>query len=128
MGDFNTLVSLVTAAVLVGTLKGPGPFTLFAPTDAAFAAVPQDTLDVLGADPTGALTAVLTYHVIAGKVMAADITDGLEAPTVQGATVKFTNQDGTLMINGANIVVTDIECSNGVIHVIDAGILPPADT
>jgi uncharacterized surface protein with fasciclin (FAS1) repeats len=125
-GSFDTLVSLVTAAGLVETLKGPGPFTVFAPTDDAFAAVPQETLDALAADPTGALTAVLTYHVVPGKVMAADVTDGLEAATVQGDDVSFTIIDGKVMINDANIVTTDIECSNGVIHVIDAVILPPS--
>ena len=124
-GSFKTLASLLTAAELVDTLKGPGPFTVFAPTDDAFAKVPQETLDALGADPKGALTKVLTYHVVSGKVMAADVTDGLEAKTVQGATVKFTVKDGSVMINDAKIIQTDIVTSNGVIHVIDAVILPP---
>ena len=124
-GSFTTLASLLETAGLVETLKGPGPFTVFAPTDDAFAKVPQETLDALAADPEGALTDVLTYHVVPGKVMAADVTDGLEAETVQGSTVKFTVKDGSVMINDANIVQTDIECSNGVIHVIDAVILPP---
>ena len=125
-GDFTTLVSLLETAGLVETLKGPGPFTVFAPTDEAFAKVPKETMDALAADPTGALTDVLTYHVVPGKVMAADVTDGLEATTVQGETVKFTVKDGKVMINDANIVQTDIECSNGVIHVIDAVLLPPS--
>ncbi len=125
-GDFTTLASLLEAAGLVETLKGPGPFTVFAPTDEAFAKVPQETLDALAADPEGALTDVLTYHVISGKIMAADVTDGLETETLQGSTVKFTVKDGSVMINDANIIQTDIECSNGVIHVIDAVILPPA--
>ena len=124
-GNFTTLASLLETAGLVETLKGPGPFTVFAPTDEAFAKVPQETMDALAADPEGALTDVLTYHVVPGKVMAADVTDGLEAATVQGATVTFTVKDGAVMINDANVVQTDIECSNGVIHVIDAVILPP---
>ena len=125
-GSFNTLVAAVEAAGLVETLKGEGPFTVFAPTDDAFAALPKETLDALLADPTGDLTQILLYHVVPGKVMAADVADGLEATTVQGSTVKFTVADGKVMINNANIVTTDIETSNGVIHVIDAVILPPA--
>lgn len=124
-GSFTTLASLLQAADLVSTLKGPGPFTVFAPTDDAFMKVPQETLDALGADPQGALTKVLTYHVVPGKVMAADVTDGLEAETVEGSMVLFTVTDGSVMINDANIVQTDIEASNGVIHVIDSVILPP---
>ncbi|MEZ4730731.1 MAG: fasciclin domain-containing protein [Caldilineaceae bacterium] len=124
-GNFNTLVAAVEAAGLVETLKGEGPFTVFAPTDEAFAAIPQETLNALLADPSGDLTQILLYHVVPGKVMAADVTDGLEATTVQGGTVKFTVADGNVMINDANIVTTDIETSNGVIHVIDAVILPP---
>ena len=124
-GDFTTLASLLETAGLVETLKGPGPFTVFAPTDEAFAAVPQETMDALAADPEGALTQVLTYHVVPGAVMAADVTDGLEAETVEGSMVTFTVSDGGVMINDANIVQTDIEASNGVIHVIDAVILPP---
>lgn len=125
-GTFNTLVAAVEAAGLVETLKSEGPFTVFAPTDEAFAALPKETLDALLADPTGDLTQILLYHVVPGKVMAADVTDGLEATTVQGGTVKFTVADGKVMINDANIVTTDIETSNGVIHVIDAVIMPPA--
>ncbi len=124
-GSFTTLASLLETAGLVETLKGPGPFTVFAPTDDAFAKVPQETMDALAADPEGALTDVLTYHVVPGKVMAADVTDGLEVATVQGSTVTFTVKDGSVMINDANIVQTDIECSNGVIHVIDAVLIPP---
>jgi len=125
-GNFNTLVAAVQAAGLVDTLKGEGPFTVFAPTDDAFAAIPQATLDALLADPSGDLTQILLYHVVPGKVMAADVTDGLEATTVQGSTVNFTVANGQVMINDANIIMTDIETSNGVIHVIDAVILPPA--
>jgi len=126
-GDFNTLVAAVQAAGLVDTLKGEGPFTVFAPTDAAFAALPAGTIDALLADPTGELTQILLYHVIAGKVMAADLSDGMQVNTVQGSSVTFKLSASGAMINGANIVTTDIETANGVIHVIDAVILPPAN-
>ena len=127
-GDFNTLVAAVDAAGLVETLKGEGPFTVFAPTDAAFAPLVEDgTVDALLADPEGQLKDILLYHVISGKVMAADLSDGLEATTVQGSPVTFTLGDGVAMVNGANIVMTDIETSNGVIHVIDGVIVPPAE-
>jgi uncharacterized surface protein with fasciclin (FAS1) repeats len=126
-GSFTTLVAAVEAAGLVETLKGEGPFTVFAPTDDAFAAIPKETLDALLADPSGDLTQILLYHVVPGKVMAADVTDGLEAATVQGAPVTFSVADGVVKINDATIVTTDIEASNGVIHVIDAVIMPPAD-
>ena len=125
-GSFTTLVAAVEAAGLVETLKGEGPFTVFAPTDDAFAAIPKETLDALLADPSGDLTQILLYHVVPGKVMAADVTDGLEAATVQGAPVTFSIADGVVKINDATIVTTDIEASNGVIHVIDAVIMPPA--
>jgi uncharacterized surface protein with fasciclin (FAS1) repeats/TRAP-type C4-dicarboxylate transport system substrate-binding protein len=124
-GSFNTLASLLTAAGLVDTLKGDGPFTVFAPTDDAFAAVPQETLDSLGADPKGALTQVLTYHVVPGKVMSTDITDGMEATTVEGSTVKFSIKDGMVYVNDAKVVQPDIITSNGVIHVIDSVLIPP---
>jgi len=125
--SFSTLCSLVVSAGLVDTLRGPGPFTVFAPGNDAFSKVPQETLDALAADPQGALTRVLTYHVIPGKIMAADVTDGLETATVEGSTVEFTVEGGSVMINDASIVQTDIEASNGVIHVIDAVILPPSE-
>lgn len=125
-GNFTTLVAAVEAAGLVDTLKGEGPFTVFAPTDDAFAALPEGTVEALLADPSGDLTQILLYHVIAGKVMAADVSDGLEAATVQGAPVTFAASADGVTINGANIVATDIEASNGVIHVIDAVLLPPA--
>ena len=126
-GDFTTLVTAVTAAGLVDTLKGEGPYTVFAPTDAAFAAVPKETLDALLADPKGALTDVLTYHVAAGKVMASDLSDGMMIDTVNGAQLKVKiNADGTVMINDATVVTADIETSNGVIHVIDTVLVPPA--
>lgn len=125
-GSFNTLVAAVQAAGLVDALKGEGPFTVFAPTDDAFAQIPQETIDALLADPTGDLTQILLYHVVAGKVMAADLSDGLTAATLQGGEVTFSLSDSAAMVNGANIIVTDIETSNGVIHVIDSVILPPA--
>jgi LPXTG-motif cell wall-anchored protein len=126
-GSFNTLVAAVQAAGLVDALKGEGPFTVFAPTDDAFATLPQETIDALLADPTGDLTQILLYHVVAGKVMAADLSDGLEADTLQGKPVTFALSDGGAKVNDANIIATDIETSNGVIHVIDSVILPPAD-
>ena len=126
-GGFETLVAAVSAAGLVDALSGEGPFTVFAPTDEAFAALPAGTVEALLADPSGDLTQILLYHVLGAKAMAADVTDGLEVATLQGATVKFSVKDGAVMINDATIVATDIEASNGVIHVIDAVILPPAE-
>jgi uncharacterized surface protein with fasciclin (FAS1) repeats len=125
-GMFNTLVTAVKAADLVQTLKGPGPFTVFAPTDEAFAKVPKATLDALLADKAK-LTEVLTYHVVAGKVMAADVVKLTEATTVQGSKAKVMVHDGKVMIDNANVIQTDIEATNGVIHVIDAVIMPKAD-
>jgi uncharacterized surface protein with fasciclin (FAS1) repeats len=122
-GSFNTLVAAVQAAGLVDALKGEGPFTVFAPTDDAFAAIPQETIDALLADPSGDLTQILLYHVVPGKVMAADLSEGLTAATLQGGELTFTLEDGA-KVNGVNIVTTDIETSNGVIHVIDAVLLP----
>ena len=122
-GDFNTLVTAVKAAGLVETLKGEGPFTVFAPTDAAFAKVPTDTLNALLADKA-ALANVLTYHVVAGNVMAADVVKLTSAVTVQGQAVSIEVKDGKVYIDGTQVVTTDIEASNGVIHVIDAVILP----
>ena len=122
-GDFNTLVTAVKAAGLVETLKGEGPFTVFAPTDAAFAKVPKDTLNALLADKA-ALANVLTYHVVAGKVMAADAVKLTSAATVQGQSVSIAVKDGKVYVDGAQVVATDIKASNGVIHVIDAVILP----
>lgn len=127
-GNFNTLVAAVQAAGLVDTLKGEGPFTVFAPTDEAFAKLPPETLAAALADPEGLLTQVLLYHVVPGKVMAADLRDGMNATTAQGEAVQFTLGDGTAMVNDANIIATDIETSNGVIHVIDTVILPPSIT
>ena len=122
-GDFNTLVTAVKAAGLVETLKGEGPFTVFAPTDAAFAKVPTDTLNALLAD-RAALANVLTYHVVAGKVMAADVVKLSSAETVQGQAISIEVKDGKVYVNGAQVVTTDIKASNGVVHVIDAVILP----
>jgi len=121
-GTFETLVAAVQAAGLVDTLKGEGPFTVFAPTDAAFAALPEGTVEGLLAD-TDTLTAILTYHVVPGKVMSTDLSDGMMATTVQGSDVTI-GTEGGVTVNGANVVTADIETSNGVIHVIDAVILP----
>ena len=125
-GSFKTLVTAVKAADLVETLKGDGPFTVFAPTDEAFAKVPKDALDGLLKDKK-ALTAVLTYHVVPGKVMAADVVKLSEAKTVNGKTLKIATKDGKVTVNGVNLVKTDIVCKNGVIHVIDGVLLPPAE-
>ncbi len=122
-GDFNTLVTAVKAAGLVETLKGEGPFTVFAPTDAAFAKVPTDTLNALLADKA-ALANVLTYHVVAGNVMAANVVKLTSAVTVQGQAVSIAVKDDKVYVDGAQVVATDIKASNGVIHVIDAVILP----
>ena len=123
-GNFNTLVAAVKAADLVETLSGPGPFTLFAPTDEAFAKVPTETLQrLLKPDAKNQLVGVLTYHVVPGKVMASDVVKLTTAKTVQGQSVAI-SVNGGVKIDGANVVVTDIECDNGVIHVIDAVILP----
>jgi uncharacterized surface protein with fasciclin (FAS1) repeats len=121
-GTFNTLVAAVTAAGLVDTLKGEGPFTVFAPTDDAFAALPEGTVEGLLND-IPALTKILTYHVVPGKVMSGDLTNGMEAATVEGSTVTIMTEGG-VTVNGANVTAADIETSNGVIHVIDAVILP----
>jgi uncharacterized surface protein with fasciclin (FAS1) repeats len=121
-GTFETLVAAVTAAGLVDTLKGPGPFTVFAPTDEAFAALPEGTVEGLLND-IPALTAILTYHVVPGRVMSTDLTDGMMAETVNGQSVTIGTMNG-VTVNGANVTTADIEASNGVIHVIDAVILP----
>jgi uncharacterized surface protein with fasciclin (FAS1) repeats len=124
-GSFTTLVAAVQAAGLVETLKGPGPFTVFAPTDAAFAALPAGTVeDLLKPENKDKLVAVLTYHVVPGKVMSTDLSEGLKAKTVQGSEVTITLEGGP-KVNGAVISGPDVAASNGVIHVIDAVILPP---
>jgi uncharacterized surface protein with fasciclin (FAS1) repeats len=122
-GSFKTLAKLVTSAGLVETLKGEGPFTVLAPSDAAFAKVPKKVLEALGKDKK-LLTQVLTYHVIAGKVMSTDLKNG-KVKTVQGDTVKVSLKGGAFF-NQAKVAKADIACSNGVIHVIDSVILPPA--
>ena len=121
-GSFKMLATALQAAGLVDTLKGAGPFTVFAPTDEAFAKIPKADLDALIADKAK-LTAVLTYHVVPGTVMAADVVKLKEAKTVQGQMVKIDASNG-VKINGANVVKADVEASNGVIHVIDSVILP----
>ena len=121
-GNFKTLASALQAAGLVETLKGTGPFTVFAPTDAAFAKIPKADLDALLKDKAQ-LTRVLTYHVVAGKVMAKDVAKLSQAKTVEGQSVKIDTSSG-VKVDGANVVKADIEASNGVIHVIDSVILP----
>jgi transforming growth factor-beta-induced protein len=124
-GSFKTLVAAVKAADLVDTLKGKGPFTVFAPTDEAFAKLPAGTVEsLLKPENKNKLVAILTYHVVAGKVMAKDVVKLTEAKTVQGSSVKIAVKEGKVSVDGANVVKTDIETSNGVIHVIDAVILP----
>ena len=125
-GTFNTLAAALTAAGLVETLKGEGPFTVFAPTDEAFAKLDPALLqDLLKPENKDRLTAILTYHVVPGKVMAADVTALSSAKTVQGEEITIKVDGSTVMVDGANVTATDIEASNGVIHVIDAVILPP---
>lgn len=124
-GDFKTLVAAVEAAGLVETLKGEGPFTVFAPTDAAFAKLPAGTIEtLLKPENKDKLVGILTYHVVPGKVMAADVVKLTEAKTVQGKSSKVKVDGGSVMIDGAKVVKTDIVCGNGVIHVIDAVMLP----
>jgi uncharacterized surface protein with fasciclin (FAS1) repeats len=125
-GSFKTLVSAVKAADLVETLKGKGPFTVFAPTDEAFAKIPQEKLEALLKDKE-ALAAVLTYHVVPGKVMGADVVKMESAKTVQGQSVRIVAKNGKVTINGASVVKTDVDCGNGVIHVIDTVIVPPTN-
>ena len=127
-GRFTTLVAAVQAAELVDTLKGEGPFTVFAPTDDAFAALPEGTLDsLLLPENKQALTDILLYHVVSGKVMAADVTALTSATTVLGKDVTVKVDMGNVYINEAQVVITDIATSNGVIHVINAVLLPPTD-
>jgi uncharacterized surface protein with fasciclin (FAS1) repeats len=124
-GSFNTLAAALKAADLVATLKGPGPFTVFAPTDEAFAKLPPGTLEsLLKPENKAKLAGILTYHVVSGKVMAADVVKLTGAKTVNGQSVKIAVNDGKVMVDGANVVKTDVGASNGVIHVIDAVLLP----
>ena len=120
--DFDTLVAAVQAAGLVDTLKGDGPFTVFAPTDEAFAKIPSDQLDALLADKEK-LTAVLTYHVVPGKVMAADVVKLESVETVQGGSLSINADDG-VKVNDATVIKADVQASNGVIHVIDTVLIP----
>ena len=124
--DFSTLVAAVTAAGLVETLQGPGPFTVFAPTNEAFAALPAGLVDkLLLPENKDTLVKILTYHVVSGKVMAADVKAG-DVPSVEGSPITVTVDGGTVKLNdSATVTATDVAASNGVIHVIDAVILPP---
>ena len=123
--DHTTLVAAVTAAGLVETLKGAGPFTVFAPTNAAFAALPAGTVDgLLKPESKDALTKILTYHVVAGAVKAADLKDGQKVKTLQGEELTVAIKDGKVTINGANVTAADLAGTNGVVHVIDAVLMP----
>jgi len=123
---FNTLVTAVKAADLVDALSGEGPFTVFAPTDEAFEMLSEGTIEALLKDKKQ-LTSILTYHVVSGKVMAGDVVKLKTAQTLNGQNVTIMVDKNSVMIDNANVIMTDIECSNGVIHVIDAVILPPAE-
>ena len=124
-GNFKTLAAALQAAGLVDTLKGPGPFTVFAPTDEAFAKLPAGTVeDLLKPENKQKLTSILTYHVVSGKVMASQVVKLHEAKTVNGQDVKIMVDGGKVMADNANVVQTDIQCTNGVIHVIDTVLLP----
>lgn len=124
-GSFNTLAAALGAAGLVDTLKGAGPFTVFAPTDDAFAKLPEGTVEtLLKPENKEKLTAILTYHVVSGKVMASDVVNLNTAKTVNGKEAKISVADGKVMIDNAHVIKTDIAASNGVIHVIDSVILP----
>ncbi|HHX8289669.1 TPA: fasciclin domain-containing protein [Vibrio diabolicus] len=124
-GSFNTLVTAVKAADLVDTLKGEGPFTVFAPTDDAFAKLPDGTVDMLlMPENKDKLVSILTYHVVPGKVMAADVVKLDKAATVQGQDVMIKTMGDKVMVNDANVMATDVKAKNGVIHVIDTVIMP----
>jgi len=124
-GDFNTLVAAVKAAGLVETLRGDGPFTVFAPTDEAFAKLPAGTVDsLLLPENKGKLVAILTYHVVPGKVLAADVAGLSSADTVEGQSLSISVSDAGVRVNDANVTATDVMASNGVIHVIDSVLIP----
>jgi len=124
-GNFNTLVAAVKAAGLVDTLKGPGPFTVFAPTDEAFAKLPAGTLEsLLKPENKAKLQSILTYHLVAGNVLAKDVVKIHSAQTVEGRSITIKTMDGGVMVDGARVTKTDIVTSNGVIHVIDSVLLP----
>lgn len=123
--DHSTLVAAVTAAGLAETLSGTGPFTVFAPTNAAFAALPAGTLDdLLKPENKAKLASILTFHVVAGAVKSTDLTDGMKAKTVNGEEVTINVKEGKVTVNGANVTTADLVAGNGVVHVIDAVILP----
>jgi uncharacterized surface protein with fasciclin (FAS1) repeats len=122
-GNFKTLVTALQTAGLVNTLNGTGPFTVFAPTDAAFAKIPNATLKTLLANKTQ-LTAVLTYHVVPGKVMSTDLKNGMMVKTVQGENLSIKLANGGVMVNNANVTKANIDCTNGVIHAIDTVLMP----
>ncbi len=122
--DCKTLAAAVTAAGLVETLQGKGPFTVFAPTDAAFAAIQTEVDKLLKPESKEKLSKILTYHVVSGKTMAADLKDGQELTTVEGSKLKVIVKDGKVMVGNAEVTTADIEASNGVIHVIDKVLLP----
>jgi uncharacterized surface protein with fasciclin (FAS1) repeats len=127
-GSFATLVAALQAADLVGALQGDGPFTVFAPTDAAFAALPDGTVEsLLMPENKEQLQAVLLYHVVPGQVMSGDLSGTVNAETLQGATVEIVASSSGVTVNGANVVSADVVASNGVIHVVDAVLLPPAE-
>ena len=124
-GSFKTLAAALQAAGLVDTLKGAGPFTVFAPTDAAFAKLPPGTVEnLLKPENKAKLIAILTYHVVPGRVLAAQVTKMSSAPTVNGKALAIVSTNGTVTVGGADLVKTDVLCSNGVIHVIDAVMIP----
>ena len=120
----KTLAAAVTAAGLVETLQGSGPFTVFAPTDNAFAAIQKDVDELLKPENKEKLTDILTYHVVSGNAMAADLKDGQELTTVQGGKLKVSIKGGKVMINEANVTMADVAASNGVVHVIDKVLMP----
>ena len=126
-GSFGTLLAAAEAAGLVDALKGEGPLTVFAPTDEAFAALPEGTVEnLLKPENKDALAGILLYHVVSGKIMSGDIGSSASPATLQGATIDVKSSYGKVTVNGANVVTADVTASNGVIHVIDAVILPPS--
>jgi transforming growth factor-beta-induced protein len=124
----TTLETAVVEAELAGALSAEGPFTVFAPTDAAFDALPDGTLADLLADPTGELAEILQYHVVSGKVMSGDLTDGMKVETLQGDSIMIEIDGEDVTVNGASVTMADLEAQNGVVHVIDAVLLPPVET
>lgn len=127
-GQFKTLAAALDAAGLTATLEGPGPFTVFAPTDDAFAKLPAGTVqNLLKPENKAQLVAILTYHVVAGKLTAADVVKATELKTVEGKPLEVKAENGAVMIDNAKVTATDIDASNGVIHVIDSVVLPPTN-